>query len=51
VAAVVEWTAHTTVTDGRRLERDGIDVIACRDGLIVRDAGYSSGHAPRVVER
>jgi ketosteroid isomerase-like protein len=49
-AAVVEWTAHATAADGRRLEWDGIDVIGCRDSLIVRNAVYSSGHAPRVVE-
>jgi len=41
---VAEWTA----ADGRGLEWDGIDVINCRDGLIVRNAVYSSGHAPRV---
>jgi steroid delta-isomerase-like uncharacterized protein len=46
---VAEWTAHGTAPDGRRLEWDGIDVINCRDGLITRNAVYSSGHAPRVV--
>jgi ketosteroid isomerase-like protein len=49
-AAVVEWTARASAADGRLLEWDGIDVIECRDGLIVRNAVYSSGHAPRVVE-
>ena len=44
---VVEWTARGTAADGRRLEWDGIDVINCRDGLIARNAVYSSGHAPR----
>jgi hypothetical protein len=28
---------------------DGIDVISCRDGLISRNAVYSSGHAARVL--
>jgi ketosteroid isomerase-like protein len=46
---VAEWTARATASDGRRLEWDGIDVINCRDGLITRNAVYSSGHAPRVV--
>ena len=48
-AGVAEWTARATSSDGRRLEWDGIDVINCRDGLIVRNAVYSSGHAPRVL--
>ncbi len=48
-AGVVEWTARGTAPDGRRLEWDGIDVINCRDGLITRNAVYSSGHAPRVL--
>jgi ketosteroid isomerase-like protein len=46
---VAEWTARATAPDGRRLEWDGLDVINCRDGLIVRNAVYSSGHAPRVL--
>ena len=46
---VVEWTARATAPDGRRLEWDGIDVINCRDGLIARNAVYSSGHAARVL--
>ncbi|HST25910.1 MAG TPA: nuclear transport factor 2 family protein [Gaiellaceae bacterium] len=46
---VAEWTAQATAADGRRLEWDGIDVINCRDGLIVRNAVYSSGHTPRVL--
>ncbi len=49
-AGVVEWTAQGTAPDGRRLEWDGMDVINCRDGLICRNAVYSSGHAPRVLE-
>ena len=46
---VAEWTARATAPDGRRLEWDGIDVINCRDGLIARNAVYSSGFAPRVL--
>jgi ketosteroid isomerase-like protein len=46
---VAEWTARATAQDGRRLEWDGLDVINCRDGLIVRNAVYSSGQAPRVL--
>jgi ketosteroid isomerase-like protein len=49
-AGVVEWTARATASDGRRLEWDGIDVINCRDGLICRNAVYSSGHVPRVID-
>jgi ketosteroid isomerase-like protein len=48
---VAEWTARATAPDGRRVEWDGIDVINCRDGRITRNAVYSSGHAPRVLER
>jgi ketosteroid isomerase-like protein len=48
---VAEWTARATAPDGRRIEWDGIDVINCRDGRITRNAVYSSGHAPRVLER
>jgi uncharacterized protein (TIGR02246 family) len=48
-AGVVEWTAQGTTPDGRRIEWDGIDVINCRDGLIERNAVYSSGHAARVL--
>jgi ketosteroid isomerase-like protein len=47
---VAEWTARATAADGRRLEWDGIDVINCRDGLITRNAVYSSSHAPRVLD-
>ncbi len=36
--------------DGRRLEWDGIDVINCRDDLIVRNAVYSTSQAPRVID-
>jgi steroid delta-isomerase-like uncharacterized protein len=49
-AGVAEWTARATAVDGRRLEWDGIDVINCRDGLIARNAVYSSSHAPRVLD-
>jgi len=48
-AGMVEWTARGTAPDGRRLEWDGMDVINCRNGLITRNAVYSSGHAPRVL--
>jgi ketosteroid isomerase-like protein len=47
---VAEWTARATTPDGRRLEWDGIDVINCRNGLIARNAVYSSGFAPRVLD-
>ena len=43
--AVCEWTASTGAK-----EWDGIDVINCRDGLIVRNAVYSSSHAPCVLD-
>ena len=46
----VEWTARGMAPDGRRVEWDGIDVINCRDGLISRNAVYSSGHAPRTLD-
>jgi ketosteroid isomerase-like protein len=46
---VAEWTARATAVDGRHLEWDGVDVINCRDGLIARNAVYSSGHAPRML--
>ena len=46
---VAEWTARATTPDGRLLEWDGIDVINCRNGLITRNAVYSSGSAPRVL--
>ncbi len=48
---VAEWTARATAPDGRRLEWDGLDVINCRDGLITRNAVYSSAHAPRVLRQ
>jgi ketosteroid isomerase-like protein len=50
-AAVVEWTATGRGAEGRRIEWDGIDVINCRDGLICRNAVYSSGHAPRLLDQ
>ena len=46
---VAEWTARATAPDGRRLEWDGLDVINCRDGLICRNAVYSSAHTARVL--
>lgn len=46
---VAEWTARGTAPDGRRLEWDGLDVINCRDGLITRNAVYSSAHSPRLT--
>jgi taurine dehydrogenase small subunit len=46
---VAEWTARASDPDGRHLEWHGIDVINCRDGLIVRNAVYSSSRAPRVL--
>ena len=46
---VAEWTARATDADRRLLEWDGIDVINCRGGLIVRNAVYSSGRTPRVL--
>jgi ketosteroid isomerase-like protein len=48
---VVEWTATGRAADGQRIEWDGIDVINCRDGLICRNAVYSSGHAPRLLDQ
>ena len=46
--AVAEWTARATHPDsGRRIEWDGVDVIQVRDGLICRNAVYSSAHAAR----
>jgi ketosteroid isomerase-like protein len=49
-AGLAEWTARATAPDGRRLEWDGIDVINCRDGLIVRNAVYSTSNTARVLE-
>jgi hypothetical protein len=46
---VAEWTARGTAPDGWQLEWDGLDVINCRNGLILRSAVYSSGHNPRVL--
>jgi ketosteroid isomerase-like protein len=45
---VSEWTARATSPDGRPLEWDGVDIVTCREGRIVRNAVYSSAHAPRV---
>lgn len=44
--AVIEWTATATGSAGR-IEWDGIDVINVSNGLIARNAIYSSSHAPR----
>jgi ketosteroid isomerase-like protein len=48
---VSEWTARVTATDGRRLEWDGVDIITCRDGRVVRNAVYSTAQAPRSLAR
>jgi steroid delta-isomerase-like uncharacterized protein len=46
-----EWTAQATQPDtGRMIEWDGIDLIRIRDGLICRNAVYSSAHAARVLD-
>ena len=47
---VSEWTATATGSSGRRLEWDGVDLLPCRDGLVVRKDVYSSSHDPRVLE-
>jgi steroid delta-isomerase-like uncharacterized protein len=47
--AVCEWTATGTASDGRRLEWDGVDIVSCRDGRVVRNAVYSTANAPRSV--
>jgi ketosteroid isomerase-like protein len=44
---VSEWTARATAPDGRRLEWDGVDIVTCRDGRVVRNAVYSTAHDPR----
>ena len=44
---VSEWTARVTAPDGRLLEWDGVDIVTCRDGRVVRNAVYSTAHAPR----
>lgn len=48
---VSEWTACVTAPDGRRLEWDGVDIVTCRDGRVVRNAVYSTAHAPRSLAR
>ena len=48
---VSEWTARVTAPDGRRLEWDGVDIVTCRDGRVVRNAVYSTAHAPRSLAR
>ena len=46
---VAEWTAgHSCRRTAPRVGRDRRD--NCRDGLICRNAVYSSGHAPRVLD-
>ena len=47
---VSEWTARATAPDGRRLEWDGVDIVTCRDGRVVRNAVYSTVHAPRSLD-
>ncbi len=45
---VAEWTAHATHPDtGASIEWDGIDLIQVREGLICRNAVYSSAHNAR----
>jgi len=44
---VSEWTARATTPDGRRIERDGVDVFPIRDGLIARKDVYSTSHIAR----
>jgi ketosteroid isomerase-like protein len=46
---VSEWTARVTAPDGRLLEWDGVDIVTCLDGRVVRNAVYSTAHAPRPV--
>jgi ketosteroid isomerase-like protein len=48
--AVSEWTATATAKDGRRLEWDGVDVLPCQGGLILRKDVYSTSATPRVLE-
>jgi ketosteroid isomerase-like protein len=48
---VSEWTVRVTAPDGRRLEWDGVDIVTCRDGRVVRNAVYSTAHAPRPLGR
>ena len=48
---VSEWTARATAPDGRRLEWDGVDIVTCREGRVVRNAVYSTARAPRAVGR
>ncbi len=50
--AVAEWTAQATHPDtGESIEWDGIDLIQVRDGLICRNAVYSSAHNARTSRR
>ena len=48
--AVSEWTARTTLPDGRRVEWDGVDVFPLRDGLILRKDVYSTSATPRPLD-
>ena len=46
-----EWTVRATHPDtGRPIEWDGIDLIQMRDGMICRNAVYSSAQAARVLD-
>ncbi len=49
---VAEWTAQATHPDtGESIEWDGLDLIQVRDGLICRNAVYSSAHTARPSRR
>jgi steroid delta-isomerase-like uncharacterized protein len=47
---VSEWTATTTLADGRRIEWDGVDLFPLRDGLIARKDVYSGSASPRSLD-
>jgi ketosteroid isomerase-like protein len=47
---VSEWTATTTLPDGRRIEWDGVDIFPLRDGLIARKDVYSGSASPRSLD-
>jgi ketosteroid isomerase-like protein len=47
---VSEWTAAATAPDGRRLTWDGVDVLPCEGGLIVRKDVYSAAHRARTLD-
>jgi ketosteroid isomerase-like protein len=46
---VSEWTVRVAAPDDRRLEWDGVDIVTCRDGRVVRNVVYSTAHAPRLL--